>query len=125
MPKARQTSMFAATTDPQSTNDQKMVVPSSRASERTLKAVASCSSVLNKPRLTLDTNPDFEGIRLSSQSISAADRRLNQMRKATPTTSSERKLNPMIRAQPNSAAALVGLNHSRFSENISTTVIVS
>src|SRR5881394_1276384 len=112
-------------TEPHSTKDQKIVTPSNFTSDRTLNAVANCSSVLNSAFLIRRTRLERGTIRLSSQLISSADLRLNQTRSPIPTSRTARKLNPIIRTQPNSAAELVGLNQSRLIANIRTTVMVS
>src|ERR1051326_6665467 len=91
--------MFAATTEPQSTNDQKMVMPSRRALDKTPSAVASCSSVLKIAFLILSIRRERAGALLSSHVISAADRRLNQIRNAIPTSSSAKKPRPIVRTR--------------------------
>src|SRR5437868_13914789 len=78
MPNARHANRFASTTDPQRMNDQKMLTASSRMLDRTVRAVASCSSVLNSPRLILCLRLECAWIRASSHAIMVCDLLLNR-----------------------------------------------
>ena len=125
-PKARHTKRFPRATENQSKKVQARLIANCRTLDSTLKAVASCSSVLKTARFILAAIRPRSPILESSQSITLFERRLNQINSTIPAASKMTRTKPAARVRLRSSAEPVaGFSHSKLRAKIETTVIVS
>src|SRR5438105_7740776 len=85
--KARHTRRFTSATENQSKRVQARLIANCLTLDNTLKAVASCSSVLKSARFNLAAVCPRSPILESSQSMTLFERRLNQIKTMIPAAS--------------------------------------